>query len=180
MAAADRAGDPHVGQEVHLQAVRAVSFAGLAAPAGHVETEAAGLVAAGLGLGQLRVEMADVVEELDVGGRVRAGRAADGRLVDGDHLVEMFEPFDAVEDARIADAAVEIAEQGLGQDVVDQRALAGPGNAGHAHQHPQRNLDVDVLEIVVPCAADDELLRADRTARWREPRSFAGRKDRLR
>ena len=46
--------------------------------------------------------------------------------------------------ARIADARVEIAVQGLDEDVVDQRALARAGNAGHADEHAQRNLDVDV------------------------------------
>ena len=84
MALADRAGDPDVGEEVHFELVGAVAFAGLAAAAGDVEAEAAGLVAAGLGLGQLREELADLVEDLDVGGRVGARRAADGRLVDGD------------------------------------------------------------------------------------------------
>ena len=46
-------------------------------------------------------------------------------------------------------AAVQIAAQGLDQDVVDQRALARAGNAGDADERAQRNLDVDVLEIVV-------------------------------
>ena len=53
LALADRAGDPDVGQEVHLEAVRAVALAGLAPAAGDVEAEPARLVAAGLRLGQL-------------------------------------------------------------------------------------------------------------------------------
>ena len=93
---ADRARDPDVGEEVHLELVRAVPLAGLAAAAGDVEAEPARLVAAGLGLGQLGVEVADLVEQLDVRGRVRPGRAADGRLVDVDDLVELVEPVDAV------------------------------------------------------------------------------------
>ena len=59
---ADRAGHPDVGQEVHLQPVRAVPLAGLAPAARDVEAEPARLVAPGLGLGQLRVEVADLVE----------------------------------------------------------------------------------------------------------------------
>ena len=94
LALADRAGDPDVGQEVHLQAVGAVTLAGLAAAAGNVEAEPARLVAPDAGLGQLRVEIADLVEQLDVGGRVGAGRAADRRLVDVDDLVELVDPFD--------------------------------------------------------------------------------------
>ena len=61
-AAADVALDPHVGQEVHLDAELPVAFALLAPPAGHVEAEPAGRVAAELGLGQLGVERTDQVE----------------------------------------------------------------------------------------------------------------------
>ena len=94
MPLANRASDPDVGQKIHLQPVRAVSLARLAAAAGDVEAESARLVAAGLRLGQLGVQIANLVEQLDVGGRVRARRAADRRLIDGDQLVEMLEPFD--------------------------------------------------------------------------------------
>ena len=52
-------------------------------------------------------------------------------------------------------AAVQVAPQGLDQDVVDQRTLAGAGDAGHADERAQRNLDVDVLEVVVRRAAND-------------------------
>ena len=86
---AHRAGDPHVGQKIHFELVRAVALAGLAAAPRDVEAEAAGLVAAGLRFGKLRVELANLVEQLDVRGRVRARRAADRRLIDGDQLVEL-------------------------------------------------------------------------------------------
>ena len=87
-AAAHLAGHPHVGEKIHVEAGRAVSLAGLAAAAGHVETEAARLPAALLRIGQHREEGADVVPDLYVGGGVAPGRAADGGLVDHDHLVE--------------------------------------------------------------------------------------------
>ena len=54
MSLADRAGHPHIGEEIHFQAIRAVPFAGFAATARDVEAEPARLVAAPLGLGQLR------------------------------------------------------------------------------------------------------------------------------
>ena len=158
---AHRASHPDVGQKIHLQLGRAVAFARLAAAAADVETEAARREALGLGLGKLRVEVADVVENLDIGGRVRAGRAADGRLVDGDDLVEVFEALDLVVFARIAQARVEIAVQGLDDDVVHQRAFAGAGNAGDADEDAQRDFDVDILEVVVPRAADDEVERGE-------------------
>ena len=46
LALADRARHPDIGQEVHLQSVRAVAVAGLAAAAGHVEAEPSRCIAA--------------------------------------------------------------------------------------------------------------------------------------
>ena len=101
MAVADGARDPDVGQEIHFEAVRAVAFARFAAAALHVEAEPARLVAAALRFGQLRVEAADVVEQLDVRAGIRARRAADRRLVDDDQLVELVDAFDAIVVARL-------------------------------------------------------------------------------
>ncbi len=121
----------HTGQVTHTSARKSISsrfepFPSHASqrPPGDVEAEPARLVAAGLRLGQLRVQIANFVEHLDVRRRIRARRAADRRLIDGDQLVEMLEPFDPLVLAGLAFAAVQIAAQGFDQDVVDQRALA--------------------------------------------------------
>ena len=89
-AVAHLALDVDVGHEVHFDAALAVALAGLAAAAGHVEAEAAGLVAALARLGQHGEEIADGREDLRVGGRVGARGAADGRLVDADDLVDLL------------------------------------------------------------------------------------------
>src|SRR5690606_34990649 len=89
LALADVAGDVDVGQEVHLDLDDAVALTGLAAAALDVEAEAAGTIAARLGLGEARMPVADRPEGAGVGGRVRARGAADRRLVDVDDLVEM-------------------------------------------------------------------------------------------
>ena len=158
MSLADRAGDPDIGQEVHLELVRPVAVASFAPPAVDVETESARLVAAAFRLAHLGEEAADLVQQLDVGGRIAARRATDGRLVDGDHLVEVLQPFDRFMHARLAQPEVQIATQGLDQDVANQRTLARAGNAGHTNERPQGDLDVDLLEIVLLRAADDQLL----------------------
>ena len=41
-----------------------------------------------------------------------------------------------------------------------QRALARARHAGNAHEPPQRNIDIDVLEIVDTCTAHLDSLRA--------------------
>src|ERR671920_1202669 len=72
-----------------------VAAAHLATAALHVEREAARLVAARASLLRAGEEPADVVEDAGVGGRVRARRAPDRRLVDVDDLVDLVEAADA-------------------------------------------------------------------------------------
>ena len=56
--------------------------------------------------------------------------------------------------AGLAFALVQIAVQRLDEDVADQRALAAAADAGDADERAERNLDVDVLEVVVRRAED--------------------------
>src|SRR5690606_30659761 len=156
-ALADLAGDVDVGQEVHLDLDHAVARAGLAATAADVEREPPGLPAAGARVGQLGEDRADLVEALGVGARVRARRAADRALVDGDDLVERLEPGDRSMVADPIAGAVELAGQGRQQDAVDQRALAGPADPGDRDQDPEREPNVDVGEVLLARAADPDL-----------------------
>jgi hypothetical protein len=88
---------------VHLDLEHAVAAAGLAAAALDVEGEAAGLVAALEAFGEAGEPVADLGKGAGVGGGVGARGAADRRLVDVDHLVEMVEAGDLV--VRAADDA---------------------------------------------------------------------------
>ena len=84
---------PHVGQEVHLDALLAVPLARLAAPALDVEAEPPDAVAAHLGLRRGRRTPARISSNTpDVGRRVRARRAPDGILRDVDDLVQVLQP----------------------------------------------------------------------------------------
>ena len=151
---ADGTGHPHVGQKVHFEPIGTVPLAGFATPARDVETEAARLMTAPAGFGQLREQGANVVEDLDVRAGIGARRAADRRLVDGDQFVEFAETFDSLMPARLSFAAVEISPQGLHQYVIHERALARTGDTRDADELAQRNTDVDAFEVVV-CGADD-------------------------
>ena len=107
--------------------------------AGHhrqVGVDDAGAVAVGagaLGVGAeqrrlhavgLRERLADRVEQSGVRRRVAPSRAADRGLVDRHHAVPPR------------------------HRAVDQRALARPGHAGDDDQHAERDVDVDVLQVV--------------------------------
>ncbi len=163
---AHRAGDPDIGEEIHLQAVGAVAFAGLTSAARLVEAEPPRLVAPNLGLRHQRVQAADFVENLDVGGRIGTGRPPDRRLVDVDDLVNIFHAFNsaiAVFDCRFAVGIFHFSTilffvnlqsaicnlQSLLKDVVDERRFSGAGNAGNAHEFAQRDSDIDVFEVIV-------------------------------
>ena len=83
--------DVDVGKEVHLDLDDAVPLAGLTAAALDVEGEAAGLVTTRFGFRETGEPVADRREGARVGGRVRARRAADGRLINVDDLIDAFQ-----------------------------------------------------------------------------------------
>src|SRR5690606_3152826 len=83
-----------------------------------------------VGLGE---RLADRVEQTGVGRRVAAPRTADRRLVHGDDVLAGFDR------------------------VVNQRALTGPGHTGDHTQHAQRDVDIDVLQVVRVGLADLKL-----------------------
>ena len=155
-ALAHLAGHVHVGQEVHLDLDGAVALAGVAAAPADVEGEPAGHVSTHLRLRGAGEELADVVEDAGVGGRVGPGGAADGRLVDGDDLVEASGPVDADVAAGRDLRPVDALHQGPVQDLVDQRRLARARHAGDAGEQAEGELDVDVGQVVLPGAPHGE------------------------
>src|SRR5690606_31457796 len=111
-------------QEVHLDLDGAVTLAGLAPAALDVEGEAPGLVAAFASLRRPGVQVADLGEDAGVRCRVRARGPADRRLVDLDHLVEVFGTDDASMGAGCGLGAVQLLGERRTQDAVNQRRLA--------------------------------------------------------
>ena len=153
------AGDVDVGQEVHLHAQRAIALAGLAASALDVEAEAPGTVAAHLGGGGHGKEVADRREGVGVGRGVAARCPPDRALVDLDHLVQVLDAGHLPEGARQLLGAVKVPREMLAQDLVDQRALARAGNAGHADEAAQRKRDTDVAQVVGARPLDPQPVR---------------------
>ena len=96
------------------------TFTGFAPASLDVEAESPRLVAPGPGLGQLAVKFTDGVEQLDVGGGVRAGGASNRSLVDVDCAVEMLESGHLAVCSRIALAGVELAVEHLPKDVTGE------------------------------------------------------------
>ena len=147
-----------------------------------------------VGLADPRPEQAQIVVDLGDGADRRA-RVARGRLlVDRDRRRETVDRVDvrllhqAEELAGVGGQRLDVAALTLGVDRVEGKArLAGPGEAGHDDQGVARQLEVDVLEVVLTRPADDYALgwshyvddrsRTDvprsGTLRWRRPNQVA-------
>jgi hypothetical protein len=151
------AGDEDVGQEVHLDPAHAVSLAGLAAPALHVEGEAPPSKSVDPRLGGHREDLADPVEHLGVGGGIAAGGTADRPLIDVDHLVDVLCAQDAPVGPGDVAAPVEEPAQGREEHRIHESALPRAGDAGHRDQGLKGKGDVHALQIVLARALDPEL-----------------------
>ena len=148
LAVARLAGDIDRRQEVHLDFENAVALAFFAATALDVKAKAAGFVAAHLGGGQPRKEVADVIEHAGVSGGIAARGAADGRLVNDDDLVETLVTLEDAVFAGTLLGAVKLAKQRAAQNVIHKGALAGTAHAGDTGERAQRNPHINVLQVV--------------------------------
>ncbi len=120
-----------------------------------------------------RPEQPQVV--VDLGHRPdRRARVARGRLlVDRDRRREPLDRVDVgllhqpEELPRVGGQRLHVAPLPLGVDRVEGKArLAGPGEAGDDDQRVPGQLDVDVLEVVLPGAGDDDSLRGSHSYRF--------------
>ena len=154
-------------QEIHLQLDLAVALAGLAAAALGVEGKAGGGVAAGAGFGELGEELADFIEDLDVGRRRRARSLADRGLVDVVHGGDVGgaterRGLDVVREVGNGTEGLVARLFALGEQCIDGRLectaqearLAGAGDAGDHRQATEWQLNVDVLQVVGAGALD--------------------------
>ena len=133
-AATDLASNINIRQEIHFDATLAVALASLASSTLHVETKTSGLVTAFAGFGQHRIQFPDRSEDSRISGGIRARRAADGCLIDLNHLVDMLDAGNRAMRARFFHGAVQILRQRTIQNVIDQRGFSGAGDAGNDRQ----------------------------------------------
>ena len=149
LAAAHFASHLHAGQNVHVDDFHASAFARIATSALHVETETALAVPANFAFFHAREKVAHVVPNLGVRRRIASRRAANRRLVDFNHLVDILEAFQVVELSDRIFGIVEHASQFATQNLVNQSALAGARNTRHHGQSAiERNFHIDVLEVI--------------------------------
>ena len=120
LAAAHVAGNIHVGEKVHLYLHKPVAGAGFAPAAPDVEGKAARVIAPQLCVVGLGKKLPYIRKHARIGGRIGAGRAPDGALVDGDDLVNIFKPLYPLTAARPHLHAVFLLGKGLIKHLVYQ------------------------------------------------------------
>ena len=148
-----------VGHELHLDGDGALALALLAAPAGGVEREETGVIAHLLGQLLLGEQLAYLVKGLQIGRGIAARALADGPLVDEFHGLQAAQVAgDAAVAAGHLGRLVIVAGQGGVEDLAHQRRFARAAHAGNDGHHAQRELDVDVLEVVLCGAFDLDVL----------------------
>ena len=138
----------NIRKKVHFDAPQAVSLAGFAASALHVEAEAARAVAALPRLRQHRKQVANRREHAGVCRGIRTRRASNRRLINLDDLVDVLRANDLLVRRGRFRGAIEFLRQRAIQNVVHQRGFSRPRHAGDHRKQPQGNRDVNLLEIV--------------------------------
>ena len=166
--AAHFAGDVHIGKKIHLDAPQAVALARLAAPALHVEAEPSGTVAALARFRQHGKQLADGRKHAGVSGWVRPRRAADRRLVNLNHLINVLGALDLCMRAGPLHRAVELLRQRAIEDVVHQSGLARARNSCDHGEHAQWQRHIDVLQVIRLRAKDGNGLAVGRAALLRD------------
>ena len=117
-----------------------------------------------VGMSDAGEEEAEVVVDLRDGADGGARVAGDALLVDGDggrealYVVDLRLVHASEELARVGGQRLDVAALSLGVDRVEgEGALAGAGHAGYHHELVARDGDVDVLEVVLASAANDDV-----------------------
>ena len=105
-------------------AAQAVALAGLAAATLDVKAEAAGAVAALARFGEHGEQFADRREDSGIGRGIRARRAADRRLIDLDHFVDLLGAFNRPERARTLHRAIQLLRERAIENVVHQSGFS--------------------------------------------------------
>ena len=95
-----------------------------------------------------------------IGCRVGTRRPADRLLVDVDDLIYILNAGHAFVLARSVLRLVHFSRNSLVQNLVDETALAGARNAGHADELSQREFHVDLLQVVLFGALNGQKLAA--------------------
>ena len=133
---------------MHLDFNQAAALAIFAAAAFDVEAEATGAVTAHARSGQLREQFTNRTEGAGIRHRIGARRPPNRTLIDHDRLIDLFGAAQRPVSAWFLFRIVKAPEQCAPQNIVHQRRLSAPGNAGDTGETTERERGLDVLQII--------------------------------
>src|SRR5207237_4157810 len=88
-------------------------------------------------------------EQGGVSCRIRARRAADRALIDVDDFVEVLEAGDAIVLPRNDASTIKVSRHRPVEDVLDKGRLAAAGDARHGDEQAERNLNLQIAQVVL-------------------------------
>ena len=156
LAVAVRAAQIDITEELHLHMLKAGTAAGGAAAIATVEAELGAGIAPFARQGGVGKQLPNGIPGTDIAHRVGACRLANRGLVNKHHFAELLRPQQTGVCAWRIGGLAEVAQQRRGQHVLHQRGFAGTADAGDAHQPLQGNFHVDVLEVVLRHALQNQ------------------------
>ena len=80
--------------------------------------------------------------------RVGTWRAADRRLIDINHFVDILQPTDRLVLQRHFPAAIEMPGKESIERLINEGRFARPGHTGDTGKHAQRDINIDILKII--------------------------------
>ena len=164
------AGHVEIAEELHLDLLEAVAPAAFAAAVAAVEAEEPGRDALRLCVLGFGEELADRIERADIHRGRAARRARERALVHHHHRADLVAAFDGLHAAGfVFDAFAPLAQEIPEEHIVNERALAAAAHARDAAEHAERDVHVEVFQIVLPRADD-----AQGVIRVSAARRFAG------
>ena len=141
---------------MHLDFNNAVTLTGFTASALDIEREAAAGVAPCFSVGGLCEKLPYIGKNARIGSRIRAWSSADRGLVDIYNLVKILNSVHTAELSAFNSCTVELCGKMLVHDFIYQRGFSRTRNSCNAYQLSERNLYINILEIVFACALDSE------------------------
>src|SRR5699024_9796063 len=127
----------------------AVPGTGLTPASLYIETEPSFFVSSCFRIRSRCKKISDQIEHSCVCCRIRPWSPADRGLVDVDYLVHLFKPFDPPVLSGDRPCMVQIPGKPFVQDLIYKRTLSGTGNSRHTGHNAQRELHIDVLQVIL-------------------------------
>ena len=140
-----RARHKQVAEKIHLNPFHTETFTKFAASRGRVETEATGVEPTRFCFARRGKDFAYLVQDARIGRRATARTAADRRLVDRDHFVEVLHAADPGVRSRRLGFQAKVLSHRRSQSVIDQRAFAAAGHPADADEQADGELYSDLV-----------------------------------